>query len=50
MRSTILVTSGLYFSPVNFGTQVETAAQNSVNPSVKAFDQKVIARVSAENK
>ncbi|WHY87488.1 DUF4910 domain-containing protein [Neobacillus novalis] len=48
MLSTILVTSGLYFSPVNFGTQVEAAAQNSVNPSVKAFDQKVIARVSAE--
>ena len=48
MLSMMLVTSGLYFSPVNLTSQVEAAAQNLTDPSAKAFDQKVIARISAE--
>ena len=48
MLSMMLVTSGLYFSPVNLTSQVEAAAQNLADPSAKAFDQKVIARISAE--
>ncbi|GHI00218.1 DUF4910 domain-containing protein [Neobacillus kokaensis] len=48
LLSSMLVTSGLYFTPVNLTTQVQAAAQNIDNPSVKAFDQKTIARVNAE--
>lgn len=48
LLSTMLVTSGLYLAPVNLPTQVKAAAEEVTNPSIKAFDQKVIARVSAD--
>ncbi|MBT2758442.1 M20/M25/M40 family metallo-hydrolase [Mesobacillus foraminis] len=46
--SAILVTSGLYFAPAPLPGQSVDAAQTEVNPSSKAFDQKVIARINAE--
>ncbi|MED4202486.1 M20/M25/M40 family metallo-hydrolase [Neobacillus mesonae] len=48
LLTTMLVTSGLYIAPVNYSAKVQAAAQNIDNPSIKAFDQKVIARVNAE--
>ncbi|MFZ7942813.1 M20/M25/M40 family metallo-hydrolase [Neobacillus sp. 19] len=48
LLSTMLVTSGLYFAPVNLPIKAAAAAQDVTNPSIKAFDQKVIARVNAE--
>ncbi|MCP3740058.1 M20/M25/M40 family metallo-hydrolase [Rossellomorea sp. BNER] len=46
--STILVTSSLYFAPIQLDKTVEAAANSEVHQSKKAFDQKVIARVSEE--
>ena len=48
MFSTLLVTSGLYLAPMNPANTAEAAPNHVVHPSEKAFDQKVIARVSAE--
>lgn len=48
LLSSLLVTSSLYFTPAPFASSVEAAAQHAVHPSVAAFDQKVIARVSAD--
>lgn len=48
MLSTLLVTSSLYFAPLNSAIAAEAAPNHDVHPSEKAFDQKVIARVSAE--
>ncbi|QED46534.1 M20/M25/M40 family metallo-hydrolase [Cytobacillus dafuensis] len=46
--STLLVTSGLYFAPMNLTNTAEAAGNHVIHPSENAFDQKVIARVSAE--
>ncbi|MEH7343486.1 M20/M25/M40 family metallo-hydrolase [Bacillus sp. JJ1532] len=48
LLSTLLVTSSLYLAPMNSAHTAEAAPNHVVHPSEKAFDQKVIARVSAE--
>ncbi|KAB2331146.1 DUF4910 domain-containing protein [Cytobacillus depressus] len=48
LLSAILVTSSLYFAPINSAITAEAAVNQADHPSEKAFDQKVIARVSAE--
>ncbi|RFU68540.1 M28 family peptidase [Bacillus sp. V59.32b] len=48
MLSTILLTSGLYFAPVDFAGPAEAAVHNVTQPNSKAFDRKITANVSAK--
>ncbi|MDZ5474081.1 M20/M25/M40 family metallo-hydrolase [Bacillus sp. 31A1R] len=48
LLTTLMLTSGLYVTPAGFTVPVEAAVKNVVNPSSMAFDQKVIARVNAD--